>query len=113
VVVSAAAIAYDVEARERTATWRDQARCKGSTHLFFSSPLERPGRKARRERLARTLCAACPVQRPCQAWAREHREFGLWGGETEDERADAGYRPSLRGSGAVGADEVRDLRVLA
>jgi WhiB family redox-sensing transcriptional regulator len=110
--VSAVPVAYEVEARESPATWREHAQCKGSTHLFFASPLERPGRKARRERLARTLCAGCPVQHPCRSWARGHREFGFWGGETEDERSRAGYRPSLRGPGAPADPEAWDLRVL-
>jgi WhiB family redox-sensing transcriptional regulator len=35
------------------------------------------------------------VLEPCRAWARENREFGFWGGETEEERASAGYRPAL------------------
>ena len=109
--MSAVPVAYEVEARESAPTWRERAQCKGSTHLFFASPLERPGRKARRERLARTMCAACPVQHPCRSWAREHREFGLWGGETEDERSQAGYRPSLRGPVPVDP-EAWDLRVL-
>ena len=111
--MSAAPFAYDVEPRGGARSWQESAECKGSTHLFFASPLERPGRKARRESLARTLCAACPVQRPCRAWAREHREFGLWGGETEDERARAGYRPSLRGPGHADAELALDLRVTA
>lgn len=112
VPVSAVSIAYDVEAPSRGRTWRDHAQCKGSTHLFFASPLERPGRKARREHLARTLCGACPVQRACRTWAREHREFGLWGGESEDERSAAGFRPSLRGPGRTEPAE-EDLLVSA
>ena len=111
--MSAVPITYDVEARGSAATWRERAQCKGSTHLFFASPLERPGRKARRERLARTLCAACPVQHPCRSWARENREFGLWGGETEDERSQAGFRPSLRGPGVPADPDMWDLVVLS
>jgi hypothetical protein len=34
----------------------------------------------------------------CRAWARQNREYGFWGGETESERANAGFRPSLTGS---------------
>jgi len=113
--VSAAPIRFEVE--EPTAgfgAWRDQARCQGSTHLFFAPPVERPGRKARREGRARALCACCPVQPACRSWARTHREFGFWGGETEEERTAAGYRPSLRGVAARRDDEpTPDLAVSA
>ncbi len=75
--------------------WASQAACRGSTHLFFAPDRERPGRRGRREASARALCAGCPVLMPCRAWARENREFGFWGGESEEERAAAGYRPAL------------------
>jgi WhiB family transcriptional regulator, redox-sensing transcriptional regulator len=75
--------------------WSRQARCRGATHLFFAPDRERPGRRERREAAARALCATCPVLAPCREWARENREFGFWGGETEEERAAAGYRPAL------------------
>jgi WhiB family transcriptional regulator, redox-sensing transcriptional regulator len=76
-------------------SWSRQARCRGATHLFFAPDRERPGRRGRREAAARALCANCPVLAPCRAWARENHEFGFWGGETEEERAAAGYRPAL------------------
>ena len=75
--------------------WSGQAQCRGATHLFFAPERERPGRRGRREAAARALCASCPVLAPCRAWARENHEFGFWGGETEEERAAAGYRPAL------------------
>jgi hypothetical protein len=33
------------------------------------------------------------VSEPCREMARTSRENGLWGGETEEERAAAGYAP--------------------
>ena len=80
---------------DATLGWSHQAQCRGATHLFFAPDRERPGRRARREAAARALCATCPVLAPCRAWARENHEFGFWGGETEEERAAAGYRPAL------------------
>src|SRR6202022_3572794 len=71
------------------------AACRGSTHLFFAPDRGRPGRRARRETAARALCATCPVLLPCRDWARANREYGFWGGESEDERAAAGFRPVL------------------
>lgn len=35
---------------------------------------------------ARTVCAECPAQEPCLAWALHHEHFGVWGGTSEHER---------------------------
>ena len=85
------------EPRRADDGWVSKATCRGSTHLFFAPNRERPGRRARREAAARALCATCPVLLPCRDWARANREYGFWGGESEDERASAGYRPVLAG----------------
>ena len=73
--------------------WAVHAKCKGKTHLFFAPAGERPEARARREDLARKYCAVCPVQVPCRDEARRNHEAGLWGGENEEERAEAGYAP--------------------
>jgi len=73
--------------------WMAQAVCKGRTNLFFGLAGERPERRVRREARARKVCAGCPVQWPCRQRARESRENGFWGGESEEERAAAGYPP--------------------
>jgi len=31
----------------------------------------------------------------CREWAREHREYGFWGGESEEQRAAAGFRVDM------------------
>lgn len=77
----------------RSADWTEHAVCKGKTHLFFGLPGERPERRARREGLARKYCAACPVMLACRGEARQNRENGFWGGESEEERAAAGFAP--------------------
>jgi WhiB family redox-sensing transcriptional regulator len=77
--------------------WADQGACRGSAHLFFAPDRERPGRRSRREATARELCATCPVLLACRTWARQHREYGFWGGESEEERTKAGFRPALAG----------------
>lgn len=76
-------------------SWTAKAKCRGSASLFFASDRERPARRERREATARALCESCPVLEPCRAWARANREYGYWGGESEEERAEAGYRPTL------------------
>jgi WhiB family redox-sensing transcriptional regulator len=89
--------------------WRDFGACKGRTHLFFAPKAERPQARARREAQARRLCATCPVLAECRLFAREHREYGLWGGESEDERHLAGFTVAApigvraRGAGAEAA----------
>lgn len=72
--------------------WMDVAACKGLTHLFFPAPAERPQARQRREASARHVCASCSVRADCRSFARYHHEYGLWGGESEDERHSAGYR---------------------
>lgn len=77
--------------------WTQLALCRGQTELFFPPFHERPERRARREHQARAVCAACPVLEPCRGWARENHEYGFWGGESEEERAEAGYRAAISG----------------
>jgi len=74
-------------------SWMDDAACKGRTTLFFGNAGERPERRVRREAAARRMCDGCPVLEPCRDMARVERENGFWGGETEEERAGAGYAP--------------------
>jgi WhiB family redox-sensing transcriptional regulator len=72
--------------------WMAKAACKGMTHLFFPPPAERPQARDRREAQARQVCGDCIVQSTCREFARTQHEYGLWGGESEDERHDAGFR---------------------
>lgn len=63
--------------------WWEQAACRGEpAHLFF------PDRgDAGNVRLARSICAECPVKLDCGSWAVEHNErFGMWGGTSPRER---------------------------
>ncbi|MGA0330213.1 MAG: WhiB family transcriptional regulator, partial [Ilumatobacteraceae bacterium] len=71
--------------------WMDHAVCKGRTHLFFPPKAERPQARVRREAQARLLCRTCPVNTDCQSFARDNREYGFWGGESEEERHLAGF----------------------
>ena len=73
--------------------WVAYAACTGRSELFFAPLGERPERRATREAAARALCATCPVLLACRADARLNRESGFWGGESEEERAAAGYAP--------------------
>ncbi|MGH7394781.1 MAG: WhiB family transcriptional regulator [Candidatus Methylomirabilales bacterium] len=77
------------------AGWQAEALCNGQTDLFFAPSGERPEARARREAKARQVCIVCPVLDVCRAWARQHREYGFWGGESEEDRAQAGYRVDM------------------
>ena len=72
-----------------------QAACQGQHELFFSPAGERPETRAKREAHARLVCAACDSLTQCRTWARENREYGFWGAESEEERAKAGYRVAM------------------
>jgi WhiB family transcriptional regulator, redox-sensing transcriptional regulator len=72
--------------------WARWAACRGRTAAFFPPPGERPPARQRREDEARELCRHCPVLIACRDWARSQGEYGFWGGETEEERAAAGFR---------------------
>lgn len=75
--------------------WTCRAACHGQTRLFFAPPGERPEARAVREAQARTVCHSCQVLHDCRDWAREQREYGYWGGESEEERAAAGFRVDM------------------
>jgi WhiB family redox-sensing transcriptional regulator len=72
-------------------SWMIQGSCRGRTAVFFAPHAERPQARVRREAKARLICATCVVQSECRQYAREHREFGIWGGESEEDRARHGY----------------------
>ena len=75
--------------------WTAEAACTGQTDLFFAPAGERPEARVVREEAARSICRSCPVLGQCREWARENREYGFWGGESEEERAAAGYRVDM------------------
>ncbi|HXH56041.1 WhiB family transcriptional regulator [Iamia sp.] len=81
----------DLETALARPSWMDEAICRGHTQLFFAPHAERPPARLRREAAARQVCMRCPVRLECRDHARENLEYGLWGGESEGERADAGY----------------------
>ncbi|MEC8974679.1 MAG: WhiB family transcriptional regulator [Actinomycetota bacterium] len=74
--------------------WMENAGCQGKSRLFFPPPGERPAARERRETRARKICLECNVLHQCQDYARTQRELGFWGGESEIERAEAGYAPT-------------------
>ena len=75
--------------------WTSAAACVGQSDLFFAPAGERPETRVLREARARAICHTCEVITPCRDWAREQREYGFWGGESEEDRAAAGYRVDM------------------
>jgi len=74
--------------------WMGIGECRGKSNLFFAPFAERPEARVRREAKARAICLGCPVMMTCRSWARDKRELGFWGGESESERASAGFPPT-------------------
>jgi len=83
--------------RVASLVWIERARCRGADPRLFNAPFgEGALDRLTRESTAKTrYCDRCEASRECREWAREHHEYGIWGGETEDERIAAGFVPTL------------------
>ena len=69
--------------------WQLKAACRGPQSAIFFPPshFERKDEKEEREAQAKSICATCPVRRPCLDYALRIREpHGIWGGLNELER---------------------------
>ena len=69
--------------------WQLKASCRGPQAAIFFPPahFERKDEKEAREARAKSICATCPVRRPCLDYAIRIREpHGIWGGLNEVER---------------------------
>lgn len=67
--------------------------CHRAPDLFLAPDGERTDSPAYTHRVnaARALCIQCPIMIACRDLGRELHEPGVWGGETDEERAVAGY----------------------
>lgn len=90
--------------------WMEYGSCVGESDLFFAPFAERPEARVRREARARAICEECVVLRACRNYARHNRELGFWGGESESERAEAGFAPTtpIVGRKRVAEERARD-----
>lgn len=68
--------------------WQADAACQDvNPDVFFAADSERGLRRRAKELLAKSLCATCPVEQQCRAYAvAVGEEYGVWGGTTEYER---------------------------
>jgi WhiB family transcriptional regulator, redox-sensing transcriptional regulator len=66
--------------------WQHRAACHDlDPELFF--PIGTSEAAMRQARLAKTVCARCPVHVECLRWAlASGQDFGVWGGLSEAER---------------------------
>ncbi|MEP6562277.1 MAG: WhiB family transcriptional regulator [Nakamurella sp.] len=69
--------------------WQRTAACRGmDSSTFFHPPNERDAARENRAAGAKAVCRQCPVIADCLEHALRVREpYGVWGGRTEDERA--------------------------
>ncbi len=93
-----------------TTSWMGRGACAGDSDLFFAPFAERPEARVRREAKARLICETCDVVEECRAYARGNLELGFWGGESESERASAGYAPTTP---IIGRRKVAETRAAA
>jgi WhiB family redox-sensing transcriptional regulator len=95
--------------------WMDVAACAGHSDLFFAPFAERPEARVRREAAARLICHGCVGLASCREYARSNRELGFWGGESESERAEAGFPPTtpIIGRKRVAEQRARDAMASA
>lgn len=59
--------------------------------MFFGQLGEKAHMRQQRETAAIEVCKTCSAMYACRQFARENRELGVWGGETEDERYFGGF----------------------
>ncbi|WP_420122757.1 WhiB family transcriptional regulator [Nakamurella sp.] len=83
--------------------WQLSATCRGmEVELFFHPARERRAQKQRRIDQAKAICQDCPVLEECRRHALQAREpYGIWGGLSEEERAEILGVGNLRYPAAV------------
>ena len=90
--------------------WMNHPACSGHGDLFFAPFAERPEARVRRETAAERICNSCVSLIECRDYARTNLELGFWGGESESERAAAGFAPTtpIIGRKRVAEQRARD-----
>jgi hypothetical protein len=97
-------------------SWDEWAACVDlPTEMFYPvQDREEPDvRYAMRVRMARNVCARCPVRVRCLTYAvtseaRDPLVWGIWGGHTERERTDSNIR-HIEGCSMVGHQSCRPI----
>lgn len=66
--------------------------CADRPELFGAPFGERAKKRTARLRLAKMICRTCPLRVPCERWAIDTHQIGVWGGTDEFQRAIARRR---------------------
>lgn len=84
--------------------WQFEGACRVTGSEFFYHPEGERGAKRRmRAANAKEICASCPVITMCREHSIAIREpFGVWGGLTEEERAEEIRAADLKSSKIAG-----------
>ena len=90
------------EQRDDDTSWMKWASCHGMTRLFFPTTDKDEAKGSYTEGRvapAKEICARCPVEDQCLAYALRWREpHGIWGGRAPAERGLGRIRRSTDGS---------------
>lgn len=70
--------------------WQQKGLCNTlDPEVFFHPEGERGAPRRRRVEQAKAICSQCPVIQECREYAlNNHEPYGVWGGLSEEERAD-------------------------
>lgn len=109
------AIHAEPESQEIHYDWRHFAAClDASPDLFYPDGATGPsatGVIRAQVIAAKEVCLGCPVREACLAWAMDHKEQGIWGGLTEEERSSI-VRAEARARRAKESDFAKALKEL-
>ncbi|GAA2243460.1 WhiB family transcriptional regulator [Rarobacter faecitabidus] len=85
--------------------WQYKGSCRDvDDTVFFHPEGERGAARRRRAEAAKAICAECPVLQQCREHALHVREpYGVWGGMSEDERAEILAEQDRKGRRSVRA----------
>ncbi|MEI7887068.1 MAG: WhiB family transcriptional regulator [Actinomycetes bacterium] len=86
-----------MSAQQCSSAWQAKAACRGpQAAVFFPPPqFERKADRLERERRAKAICGACPVETDCLSYSIQIGEaHGIWGGKNESERRALESQPS-------------------
>lgn len=76
----------DVWRSYKNVDW-EKANCRNvSTNAFYIQDDEDATKRFAKTEYARAVCAVCPIQMECLAYAFKHERYGMWGGMTARER---------------------------
>ena len=102
-----------------TWNWQDNAACaQMGLDLFFGPEYERHPDRVKREKVAKEVCAGCPVIDDCREWsigpiesgAGLTAKCGVWGGLNEDERVAERRRRTRKADDQRKAERRREAR---